>query len=56
MYLSKSGCNQEKVAPFRQKLLYSDKLVLLGQKRLYSGNVSFSGKVVVLGQKWLYSG
>ena len=43
MYLSKSGCNQEKVALIRQKWLYSDKLVLLGQKCLNSGNVLFLG-------------
>ena len=41
MYSGKSGCIHVKV-------------VLLGQKLLYSGKVVVYGTKVVFGQKWLY--
>ena len=37
-------------------MLYSGKVVVFGQKWLYSGRWLYSGKVVVFGQKLLYSG
>ena len=45
----KSGC-------IRATSLYSGKVVVLGQKWLYSGKSGcISRKVVVSGQKWLFS-
>ena len=48
---------------FGRKWLYSDKVVAVGQNRLYSGKQVVLGqsgyireKVVVFWQKWLYSG
>ena len=45
----------------RARWLYSDKVVVFGQKWLYSGKSGYtrakglySGKMVVFGQKWLY--
>ena len=54
-YIEQSGC-------ILAKWFYSSisgciraKVVVFGQKWLYSGRVVVFGKVVVLGQKWLYS-
>ena len=64
-----SGCVCAKVVVFGQsscirqggciwaKLFYSGKVVVLGQKWLYSVKSGcIRAKVVVLGQTWLYSG
>ena len=49
LYSSKSGC-------ISTKLLFSGKVFIFGQKRLYLGNWLYSMRVVVFEQKWLYLG
>ena len=42
---------------FEQKLLFSGKVVVYGQKWLYSGKSGcFRAKVVIIGKRWLNSG
>ena len=55
--LGQTVCVRPTVVVFGQKLLYSDKVVLLLVKVVVFGQSGFNrAKVVVSGQKWFYSG
>ena len=52
--IRKNGFSRAKVVVFRQKWLYSGKVVVIGQNcSIFVQKWLFSGNMVLLGQKWL---
>ena len=57
MYSGKSGCIWARGDVFRQSICIREKMVVFGQKWLYSGKSGcICAKVFVFGQKWLNLG